>query len=546
MADTDRLAKEIAGILRSSGSRQTKAYDTPAEVKRIDGGTAWVHIPGGVDETPVQLTVAAEPGDTVQVRVSGGTAWIVGNASAPPTDDKAARAAQATADVAVTEAEAASEMSAEARQVARAAAKIAGDTEQHFWFTETGADTGAHITEKTQEDFLADPDNGGGNLLARSNGIAVRDGLAELAQFSGTGTRLYTRSDDGSTLPVMDITSTGQSKQIYFVTRDFEGPVTAGEIKTVVSTLNNPVGTIHVFVRYPYSADGFYSTNLPVGTAAGRSGSIPGVNISIQYDGSDSITTVLTAPDDGGAPMVYVEVYRTETHDAPYYNIGTRAGDIGAFSAVVGESLYAEEDNEIAVGAYNEPNVQNRLFSVGGNNAVNPKDLLKVDRYGHISFNADVIRPSELRDLGWDDSLDTNTLYNMIQIDTLLGHILDFIWLIDMPLVTNKNWSSGTLTVPGSSKYRVFEVIQGGSSVLCERYGNYVYGSAISGNTTSGNYNQYARTFSASADWSTEVWTLRWAKQLSHVTTSGYHTSGTEQAITEIRGLIPLRGAFIE
>lgn len=67
------------------------------------------------------------------------------------------------------------------------ALQIASDTEQHFWTTETGTDTGSHITEKTQEDFLADPQNGGANLLARSNGIAIRDGLTELASFSADG-----------------------------------------------------------------------------------------------------------------------------------------------------------------------------------------------------------------------------------------------------------------------------------------------------------------------------------------------------------------------
>lgn len=67
------------------------------------------------------------------------------------------------------------------------ALQVAGDTEQHFWTTSTGTDTGSHITKKTQTDFVADPQNGGSNLLARSNGIAIRDGLTELANFSADG-----------------------------------------------------------------------------------------------------------------------------------------------------------------------------------------------------------------------------------------------------------------------------------------------------------------------------------------------------------------------
>jgi len=61
--------------------------------------------------------------------------------------------------------------------------RIAGNTNQFFWHEESGDDTGSHITEKPQDEFVADPTSGGPNLLARSNGIAVRDGLDELAQF---------------------------------------------------------------------------------------------------------------------------------------------------------------------------------------------------------------------------------------------------------------------------------------------------------------------------------------------------------------------------
>ena len=68
-------------------------YDTQAMVLRVEGDTLWVHIPGGADETPVQRTINASPGDTIQIRVGGGTAWAVGNATAPPTDDTVATAA---------------------------------------------------------------------------------------------------------------------------------------------------------------------------------------------------------------------------------------------------------------------------------------------------------------------------------------------------------------------------------------------------------------------------------------------------------------------
>ena len=96
------LIKDMADAVKATTQQQarTSPYDTQATVKRIEGGTAWVHIPGGVDETPIKLTIACKPGDKVQVRVGGGSAWLVGNATAPPTDDTRAKKAEQAAKAA--------------------------------------------------------------------------------------------------------------------------------------------------------------------------------------------------------------------------------------------------------------------------------------------------------------------------------------------------------------------------------------------------------------------------------------------------------------
>ena len=94
------VATDFAQLISQSKSNKTGPYDTQATVKRVEGNTVWVSIPGGVDETPIDKTVNCAAGDKVQVRVSGGRAWITGNASAPPTDDKKANEAKATADTA--------------------------------------------------------------------------------------------------------------------------------------------------------------------------------------------------------------------------------------------------------------------------------------------------------------------------------------------------------------------------------------------------------------------------------------------------------------
>ena len=86
------------------------------------------------------------------------------------------------------------------------AATIAGDTNQHFWFQATGTDTGAHITKVTKDEFLADPTMGGGNLLARSNGIAIRDGLDEMLTATTQGVQIRAEGRDG-----IKVTTSGMS-----------------------------------------------------------------------------------------------------------------------------------------------------------------------------------------------------------------------------------------------------------------------------------------------------------------------------------------------
>ena len=121
------LIKDIAEAVRATMSQQqrTSPYDTPATVKRIEGDVAWVHIPGGVDETPVKLTIAARPGDTVQIRVGGGSAWLTGNSTAPPTDDRAAEAADKKAVQAQETAEQAVDDAGRAKEAADSAEKSA-------------------------------------------------------------------------------------------------------------------------------------------------------------------------------------------------------------------------------------------------------------------------------------------------------------------------------------------------------------------------------------------------------------------------------------
>lgn len=96
MNKIDKLARAIKDS--AEDKNKTSAYDTTAEVISIDEeGTAWVKIPGGVERTPAQMLINAKKGDSVRVRVSGGKAYVMGNATAPPTDDTTALRAESEA-----------------------------------------------------------------------------------------------------------------------------------------------------------------------------------------------------------------------------------------------------------------------------------------------------------------------------------------------------------------------------------------------------------------------------------------------------------------
>ena len=184
---------EIVKTMQDAVNRQTDqakpgGYDTTATVRRIEGDTAFVHIPGGVDETPVKLTINAKAGDNVQVRVSGGNAFLVGNGSAPPTDDARANQAYTVATVAEGAAENAlanAARAAEAADSAQASATraegaandaviAAGDAQTAAGNAQTAADT-ALVNLATTEDVVGVLNwiTAHGTMTTQSGGVFV-------------------------------------------------------------------------------------------------------------------------------------------------------------------------------------------------------------------------------------------------------------------------------------------------------------------------------------------------------------------------------------
>ena len=108
--------QELLDAINAISQKQDRSCDTPATVLRVEDDTVWVHIDGGADETPVRKTISCEQGETVQVRISNGSAFLVGNASAPPTDDKTANVAHFVAEQADVKATDANVKATEAKE----------------------------------------------------------------------------------------------------------------------------------------------------------------------------------------------------------------------------------------------------------------------------------------------------------------------------------------------------------------------------------------------------------------------------------------------
>lgn len=373
-AKNEQTLRRLVSSIRQADRAKTSGYDTQATVRRIEDGVAWVHIPGGVDETPVKLTIAANPGDTVQVRVAGGRAFLVGNATAPPTDDATAQKAVTQIGAVNKVVNSVQKIAEQAANIAKQAAKIAGDTNQYFWHTEEGTDTGAHITEIPQEDFLADPANGGGNLLARSNGIAIRDGLREIAQFAKDFIRMY----NSQGVPFFDVTTSEESSEVI-ISRYMH--VSGGDVLKLY--LNMPIGvanTIEINTSsyfngweeaFTYGTPGVYNKNGDV----------------FVYDGVNTIDVSVHHSRWQVAARANVMTSK------PSFVLGSLAGEIGEYSTAIGKNLDASGDNQIVLGKYNEPDETKALIVGGGeiNELLNfYRNILTLDWNGNLDIYGNV------------------------------------------------------------------------------------------------------------------------------------------------------------
>lgn len=308
---------------------------------------------------------------------------------------------------------------------ARHALKIAGDTDQHFWFTGTGTDTGAHITEKTKEDFLDDPTIGGGNLLARSNGVAVRTGLVELAQFSANGLSVY--AGDGYTQIVnlgygLGNAQSGTAYAPYYTLGTRLGNSDIGNYSVAEGSNTEASG-------YVAHAEGAYAK------AIGDWSHAEGLNTraSAAYAHSEGHLTKASGNSshaEGGIGANDTEITEASGYASHAEGRATTASNSGShaegqYTIASGMASHAQNtgtiaasDNQTAIGSYNVADADSTYaFIIGGGlSANNRKNVYAVDWNGGATYAAqDYTVPTNNTYL-WSSTINVHRRGNVCQI----------------------------------------------------------------------------------------------------------------------------------
>lgn len=357
----DKISKNLTEAIKSTTAKGTQPYDTPATVTRIEGDTAWVHISGGVDETPVAKTINCNKGDTVQIRVSGGNAWITGNATAPPTDDAKANIAYNYAETAIYDAERAKQSADNAEQQAVRAKQSADRAEA----SATSALTSAQNAQQSADSALVS--------LA-----TVEDVVGVLNWITAHGTM----TANGST-PL-------DPSKVYFIV-DSNGDYEVGGTRySIVSEPKAEERTSYYTLSVDESVQNYVATHIVVNTeglwlipdsggnkvliatGAGSSYTTAGTYVIGKVNNVDTVFAkftqsgaTMTTKDSSGNVVEIANLGYGIGNDGsggtatqPYYTFGVRSGAIGNYSVAEGYDTtasgawsHAEGDETTASGA---------------------------------------------------------------------------------------------------------------------------------------------------------------------------------------------------
>lgn len=206
---------------------------------------------------------------------------------------------------------------------------------QHFWTEETGEHAGVHITEIEKDTFLEDPNRGGGNLLATSRGIAIRDGLDDLALFGADGMRIGRAEEKHIEVTPTSFNVVDEDGSTPFIVS------TDGSLRTALRGLTSavtgaddyrPMWTTQVYLRgnivdnkvyFGVSTSGSptdYTAYIENPTSTAKSITVSGVNCSVRVQSASILSVTF---ENTNSTKRYVGVRLTEE----YYETSVKVND---------------------------------------------------------------------------------------------------------------------------------------------------------------------------------------------------------------------------
>ena len=343
-----RIEKEFIKAIQKASTPKTSAYDTSATVTRIEGSTAWVHIDGGADETPVERTIDCAVGDTVRIRLSGGAGYVIGNNTAPPTDDAVAIIARDTAYGADKKAQ----IAGQAAQDAIDKAVIAGEAAADAQASATAAGQAASAAQASADNASEYASRALGNLTTVQS---VAETLTWITQHGAMTLTTDTTLDPTHVYFVVDANGdyvVGSTHYSIVTEPDVDDIGTYYEL-SIDESLNNYVAT-----HLALTNDGLWiipdNNGYKILIATGAQGSSYAAGTHIVASNGNIVATfgtetVIKTTD--GTELAHFGYAlgqgESGTAIAPYYTLGTRKAnaDVGNYS--MAEGLRNEASGEL-------------------------------------------------------------------------------------------------------------------------------------------------------------------------------------------------------
>ena len=204
-----------------------------------------------------------------------------------------------------------------ALSTANNAINLADGVNQHFWYDSAGA----HVTDVTQTQYIADPTNAGGNTLITSTGLGVRNGTTQLAAFTGAGAQIGQTGQSRILQDFHSMQMIDKEGNLYFEVKDSRDIYGVAEITDVFKG----DGSTRTFSLSLEANNTSYTVTVNDVAASG-------VTLHTTY------FVFTTAPVLGD---VIKAVYDTESSDAKAYTLGNRTGNAGGFSVAEGAAAEA-------------------------------------------------------------------------------------------------------------------------------------------------------------------------------------------------------------